>query len=180
MNVLRSIARATAHALGSEWEIGLQSAEGTFSRPYCRVAASTPINSRPHGSSHRDLTRGFSVIAHPTNFSATPESALSEAARVERLLLDGFTRGLHTAAFHAGRAHPMRLPLFDYAGVAFGAPASDVIGWLHIIDASVGVIGDPADETAFVVVADLRVSWNEALGLDSGPPVLTVGIEAGP
>lgn len=166
MNILRSLTRAVARALGPEWEVG-PGIEGTIARPYAAVTPSTPAQSVPHGRLYRDVSRGFAISAWPVAFTVTPDAALTEAARVEALLRDAFTGG----------PTPMRLALFDYAAVAPGQPALDVASWARVTDCSVGLIGDPADDTAFVIVGDVRLSWNESLGEpDTAPHVERVTI----
>jgi hypothetical protein len=55
-----------------------------------------------------------------------------------------------------------------------------LIGWLRVHDVSVGSISDPADESLFAVVVDIRVGWSEGIGVPLGPPVQIVGIHPGP
>jgi hypothetical protein len=103
-----------ARCLGDEFEVVLSVGEGEVSRPFARVTAATPIASTPHGSRHVDLIQGYAIIAFPTIFPITPEAAMSEARRVERLLRDGFTAGIETEHFRKGRRHPLRIPIYDY------------------------------------------------------------------
>ena len=108
-SALRSLARAVSGALGAEWEIVTSDPEGQFGRPLARITASTPQTSTPHGPRHRDIRQSFAVTAWPTSWTATPDAAMAEAARVAALLDTLFNKGTDTTAFHLGRRHPWRV-----------------------------------------------------------------------
>jgi hypothetical protein len=176
----RSMRRAVARALGAEWEVGAGE-EGTWARPYARVASSTPISVTPHGARHRDMTQGYAIAAFPTSFPITPAASMNEARRVEALLLDCFTAGVEAEHFRNGRRHPNRVPIYSYEGVPEGEAATDLIGWIRVLATpSIGSITDPDDEAQIVVVADVRIGWSEGIAVPTGPPVQIVGIEPGP
>jgi len=81
------------------------------------------------------------------------------------------------AAVEAGaRHHPMRLPLWDYSGVALFEPGPvERVGYMRVIDAPTFETFDGGDGL-FVVTADVRLAWTERVApLPAGPLAVTVG-----
>ena len=180
MNALRSLTRYVALAL-EDFEVRFAIEEGGFQRPFARVAAATPVHSAAHGARHIELHQAFSITAYPTR-GINEESSLLEAARVERLLLVAFARGIDQVSYSARsqRAHPMRVPLFDYTGIGLREAATDLdrIGYLRVLDPpALASSADPALDSAFVVTCDLRVGWTESV---APPPTgeIVVGVGA--
>jgi len=182
MNVIRSMVRYCSEALGDEWEVRMAIDE-SFGRPFARVTPATPVASTPHGPAHRDLRQTISIVAFPTE-GINAESSAFEAARVERLLLDAFTKGIDAPSFssRSQRAHPMRVPLFDYENVGLRDAAITRIGYLKVTDPpAVSYFPDPSSTDSYVVTADIRVGWNESVAPPpSGPLTQTVTVEPGP
>ena len=166
MNTLRSLNRYVSLAL-PDFEVRFAVEEGAFERPYARVAAATPVHSTPRGSHHVELRQAFAITAYPTH-GINAESSLLEAARVERLLFVAFAKGIDQASYSARsqRAHPMRVPLFDYTGIGLREAATDVdrIGYLRVLDPpALESSPDPAWDSAYVVTCDLRLGWSESV-----------------
>jgi hypothetical protein len=177
-SVERSLIRYVALALGDEWEVRPTggSPADEFARPFCRVGPSTPATSTPHGARHLLLRQSFAAVAFPA-VGQTPEASALEASRVERLLLLAFAQGIDPAAYssRSGRAHPLRVPLFDYAGVPWGVPVPEDAraGFARVIDGpEVQAAADGADPRMFVVALDFRLEWSQYIGRDLSGPVL--------
>lgn len=186
-SVQRSMLRYLAAALGDEWEVRPTggSPADEFGRPFVRVGPSTPESSLPLGARHVELRQSFAAVAFPVIAESAEGSAL-EAARVSRVLLLAFAQGVDEASFgtRSGRAHPLRVPLFDYSGVPLGVPVPEDrrTGYARVLEGpDVDSAADPADPRAFVVTLDVRLSWTQAIGRQLGGQAVehvTVGGEA--
>lgn len=168
MNVLRSVSRYVAEALGEDWEIAW-SDDMTFGRPWAKVAASTGVTSNPMGAHDVELRQTVNALAYPL-LAVTAEASVMEAERVQRLLLSALTAGV-------ADGWPMRVPLMSYADVPPGQAASHRLGYLRVIEApSVVTYSDPGDDRAHVVAAEVRLSWVESVRRpDTGEVVQVVG-----
>src|SRR4051812_48897449 len=159
-DALRSLKRYVAIALGADWEVRLSGEEGAFERPFCRVSAATGGRSMPFGPLNTDLTLPCAVVAYP-HAQVDADHALLEGQRVAELLHAAFARGVHEDSFRVVggvgdvtvmRAHPARVPLYDYAGVSLDGIASESMrdrrDFMRVAnDVSVDVIADPNSET---------------------------------
>lgn len=160
-DVLMSVKRYMALALGPEWEVRLWSDEGSFKPPLARVAESAPTqyDSRRVAT---DLTQALQVhcYQHPAE---TATLALRDARAVEEKL---------TVAVEVGvdLAWPRRIPLYDYEGKGPGEPSNDrnTYDFVRVVDFSVNHVQDGDDPTIVVVVADIRVRWSRATTVDMG------------
>lgn len=166
-SIERSLIRYVALALGDEWEVRPTggSLADEFARPFCRVGAATVATTTPIGARQTETRQTFSIVAFPT-VAATPEASELEAARVENLLTIAFVRGIDPALSARGRAHPLRVPLFDYSGVAWGQPVGDDarLGVARVIEPpTASSAADPADARVFVVALDVRLSWTQSI-----------------
>lgn len=158
-DVLMSVKRYMAVALGPEWEVRLWSDEGSFKPPLARVAESAPTqyDSRRVAT---DITQALQVhcYSHPAD---TASLALREARAVEEKL---------TVAVEVGvdLAWPRRIPLYDYEGKGPGEPsdARNTYDFVRVVDFSVNHVQDSDDPTIVVVVADIRVRWSRATTVD--------------
>lgn len=164
MNVLRSVTRYLTLALGDPWEIrfGGSAQEGALERPFAGVVPATPTTSIAHGARHAELRQTLSISAYPVE-GISDESSLLEAMRVERMLWRAFAQGIDPASFSArsARAHPLRVPLYDYAGVGLFEAVDDTrrAGFARVIEPPAFQSFDAGG--AFVVVGDLRLAWQE-------------------
>jgi hypothetical protein len=137
-NVLRSLARYVALALGNEVEVRWSLSEGTFRRPWARV----------------------------TEAAMSDEAAIVEASIVETKLSRAFTVGVDPALQARSRAHPLRVPLYSYEGVGLRDPATQRLGGARVVgEPSVSRRPDLADDRAYVVACDVRLSWGEGIGV---------------
>jgi hypothetical protein len=181
VNVARSLARYASVSLGPEWEVRWADGddEGTFARPFARVAPSTGLTSTAIGAHHREARQTWTVLAYAT-LAISQESATIEAARVEALLIRALTQGIDPAGMstYSRRVHPLRIPYFDYTDVPVGQPAGDDqrLGWLRVVEPpSIASYPDPGDDRAMVVSAEARLSWVESVQQPAtGQPVVQI------
>jgi hypothetical protein len=179
----RSLARYLALAL-PDFEIRLALPEDTFARPWLMVTPSTPVANVARGSHFAELRQSFSVLAYPAE-TLDPESGSLEASGVAEQLVRALGGpGVLTSAYSSttARGHPMRLPIWSYEGVALGEPLPEdrEPGWMRVLEGpSVGVAPDPADDLAYRVTADLRVSWTRSMSV-AFPQAVTQTVGATP
>jgi len=180
-DVLRSLSRYVALAVGPEWEVRYAVEEGAFERPFVRVTPSTPTSWTARGMHYTVGRRTFTVICFPL-VMASEEEARIEADRVEELLFQGFSRGVHTPSFsnHSGRAHPLRVPLYDFSGIAADRTIEDAVAadglprraandFVRVVETpSFGAIPDLNEDRAYMVTGDLRLEWDRSVAY--GPP----------
>lgn len=191
-DALRSMHRYAFQALGDEWEVRLEGAQGTFKRPFCRVKFNTPGTIRPMGQWHKEYRRTFGILCYPA-LKDTEEDAQLEAVRVESLLDVALSAGIDEASFDAARnrRHPNRIPLYDWTGIAMnedvvevGNPGADRAknDFIHVSDpVTVDSVPDPDNDYAFVVVAEVRGYWMQSMAIpSSGVPAVTVGANPTP
>jgi hypothetical protein len=89
---------------------------------------------------------------------------LESSARCWTCSPEGTTRRATHAP--ARRAHPLRVPLFEYDGVPPGQAASERIGWLRVLDPpALNSFTGPSSDSGYVVSCDVRLGWNEPVGL---------------
>jgi hypothetical protein len=171
MNALRSLARFVAAAL-PDFEVVWAPDEQELTRPWARVTPSTPVASLPLGTSHRELRQTFSVLCFPSAFAATDEAAIVEAKRVERLLLEAATGG----------RWPMAIEMYDYSDVPLRTPATDLIGYMKLIEPpTFGVFPETVNDRLYIAAVDLRVRWTErAKPPSTDPLVQLVGVRSTP
>lgn len=173
-DALRSLKKYVALSLGSEWEVRLTDEEGVFKRPFCRVGAiPTGARTRMEGSRHMRTSQRFSLVAYPKE-TTTADEARMEAARVEELFILAFARGTHTPSFapSRGRAHPMRVPLYDYDDIALNEPATeDDRGPSDFLivsdDPSIGSLKDDEDDLLWAVTVDIAMWWSRSVAVSS-------------
>lgn len=192
-DALRSLKKYVAASLGAEWEVRLEDEDGAFDRPFARVNPTDRATITMQGAYVRDYAQPFAVVCY-TEPKLTPAEAGLEAGRVEELLITAFTVGTHQASFGVargfldathmfGRAHPMRVPLYDYDGVALteavSEDARDARDFMRITNPPVvGRIDDPNDPLTYVVTANIQMSWSRvAAVLSDGMSVESVRIE---
>lgn len=123
--------------------------------PVAVVKAVGPTNAVSPHSNYSEMTQTMTVYLYPTP-PAGEDFEFGEAqVAAER------TRSLLLSAFDVRAAKPMRIPLYDYDGIAYNQVASqrESYDYLKVVDVSVEVLPEPGDPTLTVVVADLRVAW---------------------
>lgn len=184
IDALRSLKKYTALALGSEWEIRLPEEEGAFKRPFCRVGVSTPGADTAIGARMVEKKQTFNLMAYPAEQS-TPLQSLLEAERVRDLISVAFSVGVHAPSMAPSRyrAHPRRVPLYDYDGIALDAPATEQNrsprDFMRVTgDPTATPVPDPEDDLLWVVTAEITLWWTKS----TVPPyagTLTTGVTVG-
>lgn len=151
-----------------------------FARPFARVSTATGITSVPIGARCVERKQTYSTIVFPVQ-GLNQESSLIEASRVEGLLLAAIAQGIDTAAWREGRAHPLRVPLYDYAGVPLRVAVTEERrdGWMRVIESpEFEIVPDPSESGGLAVVCDLRLAWTESIAVPiPGPLVARVAAE---
>jgi hypothetical protein len=166
-DALRSLKRYVALALGDPWEVRLSREEGAFDRPFARVwqvAGSTyPLTS---GKWLADIVQPFVVSAYPEPGMTVDESLLAAQA-VEEAFFLAFRAGV-------GDGHPMRVPLYNYTGVALDEPGVWMPkGFMRVNDLSTQPFPDPDDNLLWTVVCDVRLTWRRLAQTIPETPTLT-------
>jgi hypothetical protein len=164
-DVLRSFKRYVALLVIPDFEVRLSSEEGAWERPFCRVAWTTPITNVAHGARAVECRRTMQIVAWPAE-SEKPDDAVLVAERLNEQFTQAFSVGLHAASYNrgTGRAHPLRVPIYDYADVPAEEPVTEddraATDFASIVEQpTVGDIPDPNTDLSRLVIADLRVRW---------------------
>lgn len=177
LDVLRSAKLYVSMVLPG-YEVRLSSEEGTWERPFARVAWSTPMSLMAVGAYHAEMRRTLSVVAWPVESASADLARLAAEDLVEQLTV-GFAIGVYAPAFHEVRAHPLRIPIWDYSGVAVNAAVNQTTAratgdFAAIVEPpSIGDIDDPNTELGRLVTCDLRLSWMRSTALSVTHPVTT-------
>jgi len=153
IDVMRSLKRYVALALGEAWEVRLLVEEGTFGRPAAQIMEAT--GQTLTGPFHSvDAIQTFMVHAFPVERETVMESLLG-AAEVEETLLRAFRMG------GVDEGHAARLPLYDYDDVAShqGSSARTPKDYARILDLEISRTQSPEDELLFTVTAEVRLGW---------------------
>lgn len=177
-DVLRSLVVYLASSLGSEWEVRPADEEGAFDRPFCKLAAATPMSVRPQNTLVMECSQTFAVVCYPVE-KESPLEARMEAERVVELLYQAFLIGTHAASYgreqNTGlpdkswrRGHPMRVPLYDFDGIdlydAVTELERDPRDFISITEPPTfgpleGTARSEEEETLYVVTGELRCRW---------------------
>lgn len=185
IDVLRSTKKYIAEDVLPAYEVRLSSEEGAWQRPFCRVAWSTPGNQRAVGKLQLELRRTLSIVVWPEESETADAGKLAAEAVVEALTL-AFSMGLHTDSYRSAsnRAHPRRIPLWDYEGVGLAAAVDEdaraTTDFAAVIeDPEIGDIDDPDTPKSRVVTADIRLRWTRSVAVAAeGAVVVGVPLEA--
>lgn len=186
LDVLRSAKKYVATVL-PEFEVRLSSEEGAWERPFCRVAWSTPTLVIPHGARMIECRRTLSVVAWPVEAESPDQARLDAEAITERLLM-AFAQGVHAPSYNTatGRAHPFRMPIYDWTGIPITETAPDTArdprDFADVPEQpSVGDIRDPNADNSRVVTGDFRLRWLRSTAISiEGETVQTVGVQPSP
>ena len=178
-DALRSLKKYIAGTLGPEWEVRLSADDdgAAFHRPFVRVRSTTPGTGMGFGPSAVENRQSYSVMAYPER-GASAEEARLRAAQVEDRLFAAFNVGTYapaqsrrTSSLTHRRAHPRRIPLWDYDGIPMTmtieqAEAADGVArrarndFMQVVsDPTLAVMTDPSDHLSITVVCDVRLSW---------------------
>ena len=152
IDVLRSLKRYVAEALGEEWEVRLLVEEGTFGRPAAQVMEAT--GQTITGPSHTmDVIQTFMVHTFPVKGDTVMESLLA-ASEVEETMVRAFRIGV-------GEGRAARLPLYDYDSVPHdaGSTSRNQPDYARILDLEISRTQSPQDELLFTVSVEVRLGW---------------------
>lgn len=152
-DVLRSLKRYVAIALGEDWEVRLQVEEGTFIRP-AAIITDTPGGQSIDGPRRAmDIVQTFSINAFALP-GATVMDSLAAASEVEETLVHAFRVGV-------GEGKAARVPLYDYDAVPVTDPSTsrNAPDYARILDLSVARVQAPTDELLFTVTVEVRLGW---------------------
>lgn len=152
IDALRSVKRYVAVALGEEWEVRLDREEGAITLPFASVGFAGP--SQTSGPAWETL------MTQPVNIWLTPVpgtngmEAQENAGKIEDSLWQAFRTGV-------GLGKPLRIPLYDYAGVAAnqGSEKRAYPDYLRVTDFQITQNADADDVRRVMVNAELRVTW---------------------
>lgn len=184
-DVLRSAKKYLSEFVVPDYEVRLSSEEGAWERPFIRVAWVTPTLPRMlSGGRQVETRRTLSIVGWPEEVTEDdgPGAAVERAEALVEALTLGFMQGLHTESWvpERGRAHPLRVPIWNYAGKALDEPADDgdrvPQDFASIVEEpSVGTIRDPNTDLSLLVTCDLRLRWTRSVAIvDTSPVVETV------
>lgn len=95
LDAARSLKRYMALGLGDEWEVRLNSEEGAFKRPFCRIDLVGGTSLAPAGEATTDVQMAAAMVLYPQE-SSTATQALFRAMDVEETLYVIFNRGATT------------------------------------------------------------------------------------
>jgi hypothetical protein len=162
LDVLRSVKKYVAEFVLPGFEVRLTSEEGAWERPFCRVGWATPASLVAHGARAVEVRRTMSLVAWPA-YSASPDEARVAAEGLVEAMTVGW-------APDRGRAHPRRIPIWNYAGVpltaAVGSGARAATDFASIVeDPSVGDLEDPDTDLSRLVTCDLRLRWMRSVAV---------------
>lgn len=152
LDILRSLKKYVAQALGEKWEVRLLVEEGTFGRPAVQVMEAT--GQTLTGPSHiTDVVQTFMIHAFPVKRSTVMES-LIEAAEAEDILVRAFRIGI-------GEGRTARVPIYDYDDVPHDAGSTTRAkqDYARILDLEISRTQSPEDELLFTVSAEVRLGW---------------------
>lgn len=173
-DALRSLKRYTAEIF-TDWEVRLAEEQAAFERPFALVGPAG--NEVYRGPAHTaDVVFPCAIHLYPEK-GETPEAALMGALDVSEWLFQGFRQGI-------GYGGPLRVPLWDYTGVALNEGATERVAlpgdddhmhgdYMRVEDLSANRIKDPDEPTLYTVAVDVRLGWRRVGRLPSGGEVLT-------
>lgn len=159
-DVLRSLKRYVAIALPEEWEVRIDSEEGTFKRPSAVISA--PQGAQMTGPARvTDYIQSFQIMCHP-ELGEKPMESLLNATNAEEDLFMAFRVGVDE-----GRA--ARVPIYDYDGVGIdqASDSRNPQDFARVLDLSIAKPQSPIDERIYTVTAEVRLGWRANSALPS-------------
>jgi hypothetical protein len=178
IDALRSLKRYTAEVLPDEWEVRLAEEQAAFERPFALVGPAGPELYR--GPAHTaDVVFPCAINLYPEKGS-TPEEALIWALETSEFIYQGFRMGV-------GYGGPMRVPLWDYNGVALNEVSTEGLrlqgdddhwhgDYMRVDDLSVNRVKDPDEPTLYTVAVDVRLGWRRVGRLPSAGEIPTASL----
>jgi hypothetical protein len=163
-DVLRSLTRYVALALGPLYEVREVREEGAIGRPGAMIEMAAPVSVDSASSRLvRELVGSYNAYIYPELGSAPLESR-AKAARIADRLENALDGGIDE-----GRVG--LVPLWDFEGVPYDADSTvrRAQDFARIRDLSVFPKQAPDDENRFTVLAEVRLSWRRNRALVSEP-----------
>lgn len=157
-DALRSLRRWLGIVLPAPWDVRYQKTE-EMGRPAAVVLPAIPQANT--GSAYiRDVNQSYDLFVYPEGVEGDPAQSRQEAEQVKQTLDLAMTRGvkIDTAYY----SYCLRIPVFDYAGLAWNEPQPDSAvpyDFYPVSLWSVDVRVDPDDDTLFTVLGSCRLSW---------------------
>lgn len=174
IDIMRSLKRYVAEALGDEWEVRLQGEQGTFRRPAAQVIVATG-QSITGPAQAMDMLQTFDIQVFPLPGETVMDSLIN-AGEAEDALVWAFRSGV-------GKGRAARLPIYDYAAVggAEGSTTRQHPDFAQIRELEIDRVQNPSDELLMSVSAKVRLGWRRGAALPSTGRVargVTVNTEA--
>lgn len=166
-----------ALAMGPTWEVRFDGEEGTYKPPFVGVMWTTPeVLVGPSWLS--EYTRTIRCNAYPG-----PQASVADA---EKAASD--TSNLLYTALRIGvdKGKAMRIPLYNYDGLALTAPATDVAhrpstsDFLRVTSLSIEPLAEPTDKRLMTVLATMRLNWRRPTVDPSRQGPLAQSVKLGP
>lgn len=155
----RSLRRWAGVLFPEPWDVQPQRTEN-LGRPSVVVIPASPQTNT--GSAYiRDQGRDFDIFAYPSGVEGDSGTSQREAETVAELLDAGMTRGIKLLSGE-WYSYSMRIPVFDYDGIAWTDPLPDdavPYDYYPAANWSVETRVDPDDDTLFTVLASIRLRW---------------------
>lgn len=157
-DALRSLRRWLGIVLPEPWDVRYQKTED-MGRPSAVVLPAIPQSNT--GSAYiRDVNQSYDLFVYPDGIEGDPAQSRQQAERVKSDLDLAMTRGVKVA--DAYYSYSMRIPIFDYDGIAWNQPQPDgaePFDYYPVQQWSVETRPDPDDDTLFTVLCSLRLVW---------------------
>lgn len=159
LSVHRSLQRFLSTILAEPWDVQPTRREPQ-TRPLCVVRPLPTVGTR--GTAYvREFTRPIEVMAYPLGVDGDPWAAELAAGAVFQTLIRAFDSGFGSGVT---RGYAMRVPLFDYSGVAAGAAIPDdqaPLDYLVVQNLDGSVQQDPEQDDLFTILIDFQVNWRD-------------------
>lgn len=154
-----SLLEYMAHVLPGEYDVQPVRREPQ-ARPLC---VCQPVGPRPSsGTAYlREYVQPFEVLIYPLGADGDPWAAQSQAMATRELVGRAFDSG---AGAGRNRGYALRVPLFDFEGVADDEALPDdrlPVDYLVLQSLAVDARQDPEQDDLWTVMVDFRVNWRD-------------------
>lgn len=166
-DVIRSLARYVALALGEDFMVREVNEEGAVTRPGAIIEMASP-EARADASTRQvlEVNAGYDIFVYPS-LGKVPLESRAIAGRVAGQLSEAIEGGVD-------EGQPGLIPLYDYEGVPYDQP-SEVRrsqDFARVLDFSVWPKQSPDDELRYTVAAEVRLGWRRDRALPSNARTL--------
>ena len=173
-DALRSVKKYATEFLPDDYDVRLSVDQGNWDRPSALVDVITPQTIQG-GPKTFQVTQAFTLYLWPSRDEDDTDASRLAAYRAEEAVVQAIQVGGQLG----GR--PRRIPLWDYDDVDLSEPVPEdrEDGYLRVVDFGTEVRRDPDDDTAWTVVATVRVTWTrlgEGKEELEGPTVTSVPV----